>query len=115
MFLERPRVRFDGVYISKTTYIRQGEQSLDGFYRAWHQVEYYRYIRFFPDGHVMMLTTPEEPQSIVPRLRTRNTRSNSQKQKHSFKAETALGQTAAAVHGCTWGTCSLIARQDMDT
>ncbi|KAH0518941.1 F-box only protein 9, partial [Microtus ochrogaster] len=30
------------VYISKTTYIRQGEQSLDGFYRAWHQVEYYR-------------------------------------------------------------------------
>lgn len=31
-----------GVYISKTTYIRQGEQSLDGFYRAWHQVEYYR-------------------------------------------------------------------------
>lgn len=31
------------MYISKTTYIRQGEQSLDGFYRAWHQVEYYRY------------------------------------------------------------------------
>uniref|UniRef100_A0A2K6EPT3 F-box only protein n=1 Tax=Propithecus coquereli TaxID=379532 RepID=A0A2K6EPT3_PROCO len=65
-----------GVYISKTTYIRQGEQSLDGFYRAWHQVEYYRYIRFFPDGSVMMLTTPEEPQSIVPRLRTRNTRTD---------------------------------------
>lgn len=34
----------------------------------------HRYIRFFPDGHVMMLTTPEEPPSIVPRLRTRNTR-----------------------------------------
>lgn len=33
-----------GVYIGKTTYIRQGEQSLDGFYRAWHQVEYYRYL-----------------------------------------------------------------------
>ncbi|XP_015279470.1 PREDICTED: F-box only protein 9 isoform X2 [Gekko japonicus] len=76
MFLERPRVRFDGVYISKTTYIRQGEQSLDGFYRAWHQVEYYRYLRFFPDGQVMMLTTPEEPQSIVPRLRTKNTRTD---------------------------------------
>ncbi|XP_018414367.1 PREDICTED: F-box only protein 9 isoform X2 [Nanorana parkeri] len=74
MFLERPRVRFDGVYISKTTYIRQGEQSLDGFYRAWHQVEYYRYMRFFPDGQIMMLTTPEEPQTIVPRLRTKNTR-----------------------------------------
>lgn len=76
MFVKRPRVRFDGVYISKTTYIRQGEQSLDGFYRAWHQVDYYRYLRFFPDGQVMMLTTPEEPQSIVPRLRTKNTRTD---------------------------------------
>ncbi|KAG8444928.1 hypothetical protein GDO86_009909 [Hymenochirus boettgeri] len=76
MFLERPRVRFDGVYISKTTYIRQGEQSLDGFYRAWHQVEYYRYMRFFPDGHVIMLTTPEEPQTIVPRLKTKNARTD---------------------------------------
>lgn len=76
MFLERPRVRFDGVYISRTTYIRQGEQSLDGFYRAWHQVEYYRYMRFFPDGQIIMLTTPEEPQTIVPRLRTKNSRTD---------------------------------------
>ncbi|KAM4694003.1 F-box only protein 9 isoform 2-T2 [Discoglossus pictus] len=76
MFLERPRVRFDGVYISKTTYIRQGEQSLDGFYRAWHQVEYYRYMRFFADGQVIMLTTPDEPQTIVPRLRTKHARSD---------------------------------------
>ncbi|XP_012733284.2 F-box only protein 9 [Fundulus heteroclitus] len=77
MFLQRPRVRFDGVYISKTTYIRQGEESLDGFYRAWHHVEYYRYLRFFPDGFVLMLTTPEDPLSVVPRLRTRNTRMDS--------------------------------------
>lgn len=77
MFLQRPRVRFDGIYISKTSYIRQGEESLDGFYRAWHHVEYYRYLRFFPDGHVIMLTTPEEPLCVVPRLRTRNTRMDS--------------------------------------
>ncbi|XP_071336909.1 F-box only protein 9 [Trachinotus anak] len=77
MFLQRPRVRFDGVYISKTSYIRQGEESLDGFYRAWHHVEYYRYLRFFPDGHVIMLTTPEDPLAVVPRLRTRNTRMDS--------------------------------------
>lgn len=77
MFLERPRVRFDGLYISKTAYIRQGEESLDGFYRAWHQVEYYRYLRFFPDGQVMMLTTPEDPLVTVPRLRSRNTRMDS--------------------------------------
>ncbi|XP_017320072.1 F-box only protein 9 isoform X2 [Ictalurus punctatus] len=77
MFLERPRVRYDGVYISKTSYIRQGEESLDGFYRAWHQVDYYRYLRFFPDGHVMMLTTPEEPLVTLPRLRSKSTRMES--------------------------------------
>uniref|UniRef100_H3DGL5 F-box only protein n=1 Tax=Tetraodon nigroviridis TaxID=99883 RepID=H3DGL5_TETNG len=77
MFLRRPRVRFDGVYISKMSYIRQGESSLDGFYRAWHHVEYYRYLRFFPDGQVVMLTTTEDPQAVVPRLRTKNTRTES--------------------------------------
>lgn len=35
---------FSGVYISKTSYIRQGEKSLDGFYRAWHHVEFYRWM-----------------------------------------------------------------------
>ncbi|XP_056291926.1 F-box only protein 9 isoform X1 [Pseudoliparis swirei] len=77
MFLQRPRVRCDGVYISKSSYIRQGEESLDGFYRAWHHVEYYRYLRFFPDGHVVMLTTPEDPLIVVPRLRTKNIRMDS--------------------------------------
>lgn len=39
-----------GVYISRASYVRQGEQSLDSFYSPWHLVEYYRYLRFFPDG-----------------------------------------------------------------
>ena len=39
-----------GVYISKTSYVRQGEQSLDFYYRPYHLVSYYRYLRFFPDG-----------------------------------------------------------------
>ncbi|KAJ4948580.1 hypothetical protein JOQ06_020113 [Pogonophryne albipinna] len=77
MFLQRPRVRFDGVYISKTSYIRQGEASLDGFYRAWHHIEYYRYLRFFSDGHVVMVTSPDDPLSVVPRLRTKNVRMES--------------------------------------
>ncbi len=29
MFLKRPRLNFDGVYISKASYARAGEQSLD--------------------------------------------------------------------------------------
>ncbi|MEQ2201157.1 hypothetical protein XENOCAPTIV_008443, partial [Xenoophorus captivus] len=41
------------------------------------QHRYLRYLRFFPDGCVLMLTTPEDPLSVVPRLRTRNTRCSS--------------------------------------
>ncbi|PIO29256.1 hypothetical protein AB205_0189600 [Aquarana catesbeiana] len=51
-----------------------------GFYICSSQLNlllfhnYYRYMRFFPDGQIIMLTTPEEPQTIVPRLRTKNPR-----------------------------------------
>lgn len=34
----------------------------------------FRYLRFFPDGQVMMLTTPEDPLITVPRLRSKNSR-----------------------------------------
>ncbi|XP_051936506.1 F-box only protein 9 isoform X1 [Hippocampus zosterae] len=93
MFLQRPRVRFDGVYISRTSYIRQGEQSLDGFYRPWHHVDFYRYLRFFPDGTVLMLTTPEEPLSIVPRLRTQNVRLDAVKFGHFRLSQETDNQT----------------------
>jgi hypothetical protein len=47
MFIERPRLHFNGCYISKTTYVRNGENSFqDQFYRPWHIVEYYRYLRY---------------------------------------------------------------------
>ena len=39
-----------GVYISKIMYVRRGERSLDGYYKPYHTVVYYRYLRFFPDG-----------------------------------------------------------------
>lgn len=39
-----------GVYISKSSYVRQGEHSLDTFYKPFHTVVYYRYLRFFADG-----------------------------------------------------------------
>lgn len=88
---------FPGVYISKIMYMREGEKSLDGFYRPWHPVEYYRcvlkrcggkllafisdsqcfshrYLRFFPSGQVIMLTTPDDPLAVVHHLRNINTR-----------------------------------------
>lgn len=73
MFIHRPHVVFNGVYISRATYVRQGEQSLDTFYSPWHLVEYYRYIRFFPDGMVMIYTSADEPRITVARLKSRFT------------------------------------------
>jgi F-box protein 9 len=50
MYIHRPHLCFHGVYISKISYVRRGERSLDGYYKPYHTVVYYRYLRFFPDG-----------------------------------------------------------------
>jgi F-box protein 9 len=77
MFLTRPRVRLDGCYISKVTYVRPGEHSFqDQSYRPWHFVEYYRYIRFFPDGELYFLTTPDPPALVVSMLREKPARNS---------------------------------------
>lgn len=62
-------LHFPGAYISKTSYARAGEKSLDNFYSPWHLVEYYRYFRFFPDGTVVFLTCSDEPRNIVTKLK----------------------------------------------
>ena len=38
------------------SYIRIGEQSLDSFYKPCHLVEYYKYLRFFTDGKIIVFT-----------------------------------------------------------
>ena len=53
MFLDVPRVRYDGVYVARNTYIRVGalelhRQSGGTVFLA----AYYRYYRFFPNGQV---------------------------------------------------------------
>uniref|UniRef100_A0A1A9X2J5 TPR_REGION domain-containing protein n=1 Tax=Glossina brevipalpis TaxID=37001 RepID=A0A1A9X2J5_9MUSC len=73
MFIERERVLFNGCYISKTTYLRMGENSFqDQYYRPVQLVEYYRYLRFLTDGTVFMMTTADEPAHAVSRLRNVN-------------------------------------------
>ena len=73
MFIERPRVNFDGCYISKTSYLRYGERNFqDHFYRPVHLIEYYRYVRFFSDGTCLMITSADEPAQVVGKLKNRN-------------------------------------------
>ena len=62
------RMRFDGVYIAKFTYFREGE-SLFSHSHPFHLVTYYRYLRFFEDGTVLTLVTPSEPKRILELIR----------------------------------------------
>lgn len=44
----------------------------DQFYRPVHLIEYFRYMRFFPDGTVLMITTTDEPAQVVGKLANTN-------------------------------------------
>ncbi|XP_052096986.1 F-box only protein 9-like isoform X2 [Mytilus californianus] len=74
MFINRPHVLFNGCYISRTSYMRVGEKSLDSFYKPWHLVEYFRYMRFFPDGVMLMMSSSEDPYTTLSKLRSESTR-----------------------------------------
>ncbi|PQE20338.1 f-box domain-containing protein [Rutstroemia sp. NJR-2017a BBW] len=70
MFRLRPRIRFNGCYISTVNYIRAGQASASQV--SWnspvHIVTYYRYLRFFRDGTVISLLTTTEPSDVVHHL-----------------------------------------------
>lgn len=70
MFRSRPRVRFNGCYISNVNYIRAGQASANQI--TWnspvHIVTYYRYLRFFRDGTAISLLTTAEPADVVHHL-----------------------------------------------
>ncbi|PKY56730.1 hypothetical protein RhiirA4_508045 [Rhizophagus irregularis] len=64
MYIERPRVRLDGVYISKCKYLRPGLAE-NTWIQPIHLVTYYRYIRLFSDGSCITLLTTKEPSNVV--------------------------------------------------
>ncbi|KAK4239908.1 putative glycerol transporter protein [Achaetomium macrosporum] len=70
MFRLRPRIRFNGCYISTVNYTRAGEANAN--HVTWgspvHIVTYYRYLRFFRDGTAISLLTTAEPADVVHHL-----------------------------------------------
>ncbi|KAI0675714.1 hypothetical protein C8Q78DRAFT_964066 [Trametes maxima] len=70
VYIEHPRVRYDGVYIAVCHYIRNGLGE-----NVWvnhsHLITYYRYLRFLPDGQVLSLLANEElaPAQVIPLLK----------------------------------------------
>ena len=80
MFRFRPRIRFNGCYISTVNYIRPGASSASQI--SWttpvHIVTYYRYLRFFRDGSCVSLLTTAEPVDVVHHLSKANVPSSAQ-------------------------------------
>lgn len=68
MFRHRPRIRFNGIYISTVNYPRPGQASTNQL--TWGAnpiliVTYYRYLRFYRDGTAISLLTTSEPSEVV--------------------------------------------------
>jgi F-box protein 9 len=70
MFRTRPRIRFNGCYISTVNYTRPG--GIGSNTSTWNHniliVTYYRYLRFFRDGTLISLLSTAEPVDVVPYL-----------------------------------------------
>ncbi|EFP76624.2 uncharacterized protein PGTG_02085 [Puccinia graminis f. sp. tritici CRL 75-36-700-3] len=64
MYIEQPRLRLDGCYISLVRYPRLGE-SANPWYTPTHFVTYFRYLRFLEDGRCLSFTSTEEPSQVV--------------------------------------------------
>jgi F-box protein 9 len=67
MFLDRPHLRFEGIYVARNTYIRTGATEWK-VRNPVHLVAYYRYCRFFSDGTFLYRTTPEVVGKVVKSL-----------------------------------------------
>ncbi|CAO1443221.1 unnamed protein product [Diamesa tonsa] len=73
MFMNKPRVNFNGCYISKVTYQRYGENSFqDQYYRPVQIVEYFRIIRFLPNGKLLMFTSTDDIQKSINKIKNLN-------------------------------------------
>jgi F-box protein 9 len=84
MFKTRPRIRFNGCYISTVNYTRPGAVGSNSL--TWNHniliVTYYRYLRFFRDGSLISLLTTSEPSNVVPYLQKEYIRYQSQGSSH---------------------------------
>ena len=59
-----------GCYLSKASYVRPSEPAIDKSYPSFHLVTYYRAMRFYSDGRCYLVTSPEEPATLVKQLAT---------------------------------------------
>eukprot|EP00299_Pterocystis_sp_00344_P011591 c5433_g1_i2.p1 GENE.c5433_g1_i2~~c5433_g1_i2.p1 ORF type:complete len:319 (-),score=51.95 c5433_g1_i2:16-972(-) len=65
MYLRKPHLHFDGLYMNKTSYIRCGLRDWTQTHDPTFICKYFRYLRFFPDGTVHALLTNLEPRTLI--------------------------------------------------
>lgn len=65
LFRTRPTLRFDGLYVCMSRYFCDGEVQGISFYRPKHEVRYYRYLWFRPQGTVRTLLSNYPPRRIL--------------------------------------------------
>eukprot|EP00976_Prorocentrum_cordatum_P107793 1194710-Prorocentrum_minimum.AAC.6 len=58
MWMLRPRLRYDGVYVSRNTYVKPGQAGWT-YTAPVHLVVYYRYFAFRADGSLVYKTSPQ--------------------------------------------------------
>lgn len=68
MALHRAQAYFDGCYLSKASYVRRGEPSIDAWYPSLHQVNYVRALRCHADGRCYLLTSADSVATLVKQL-----------------------------------------------
>ncbi|KAF0893812.1 hypothetical protein E2562_029698 [Oryza meyeriana var. granulata] len=64
MWMLRPRIQYDGLYVSRNTYIHTGIAEWQ-FTKTVNVVCYYRYLRFFPSGKFLYKISPQKIKDAV--------------------------------------------------
>ncbi|CAM6109261.1 unnamed protein product [Calypogeia fissa] len=76
MWLGRPRLRFDGLYVSRNTYIRTGIAEWKTI-NPVHLVCYYRYMKFYPSGKCLFKTSPNGLKEVAKIMQTHPSKADS--------------------------------------
>ena len=64
MWVKRPKIRFNGVYVSRVCYFKQGAPNMDNL-PSFHKVVFYRFLRFYPDFSVCCMNTAKKPREMA--------------------------------------------------
>jgi F-box protein 9 len=88
MFVQRPRVRLDGVYVSRNTYVRTGISEWRRE-KPVHLCVYYRYLRFIKGGKFVYRTSPYPLKQVVKSLiESKSIKSTGGRHQHQHQHET---------------------------